>query len=91
MGVNNAMKIDEDAFFRRESKKPGDNNTTDSPDKRKDKPYDPQNNKNKQGKEMTLAERLGLKEDKKEDAEHIKKRTKEDQVILDSLKILERS
>lgn len=89
MGFNNNFKIDEDAFYKRERREAAERKDKEgAPDQDRYRPYD---KKDKDAKELTLAEKLGMKgglgeKEDKEDKEHIKKRTKEDQKEVEEVK-----
>merc|ERR1711976_428294 len=88
---NNLNPINEDAFYNKESSKRDRNryndrsrsSSSEKEDRDRYRPYD-----KKEKGEISLAERLGMKNngDNKEDAEHIKKRSKEDQKEVDEVK-----
>jgi len=88
---NNLNPINEDAFYnketgKRDNSRRNDRDRSSSSDKEDRDRYRPYDKKDK--KELSLADRLGLKKDgdNKEDDEHIKKRTKEDQKEVDEVK-----
>ena len=70
-------KIDEDAFFKQ---KPGTARNRPKPSNSNSP------TKNRGNKELTQAEKQGLKEGEEEDKDHVKKRTKEDQKEVDEIK-----
>merc|ERR1712178_639334 len=85
---NNLNPINEDAFYNKESSKRDRNryndrdgsSDSDKEDRDRYRPYEK--------KDLSLAERLGMKNngDNKEDEDHIKKRSKEDQKEVDEVK-----
>ena len=82
------FKVDEEAFYKNEKRRP--QKKIKAPDGYQKSPekgsghneYNPP----KERKELTLAEKLGLKEGHEEDKEHVKKRTKEDQKEVEEVK-----
>ena len=81
------FKVDEEAFYKNEKRRP--QKKTKSPDGYQKSPEKGDRNEfnpPKQRKELTLAEKLGLKEGHEEDKEHVKKRTKEDQKEVEEVK-----